>query len=210
MEFGLELEPNTLTPESPAYMRLQGPNQWPTDPSDLAWKQLYHAVVIDYMTHLQKLSERLLELMAEVLEADVAQLLSWFRPHPHIRMKVVRYPGLSEANHVLANAESLLGVGPHKDYGFFGLLLQDNVGGLQYQQNANAEWIDATPVDDTFVVTLGEMVEAATDGHFPATVRISASFVQSHSSICFFMIISGPQSVGTSSQPGTAVDQLFL
>ena len=173
IEFGLELPANKLANSSPAYERLHGPNQWPNHPNIPEWKDQYQAVVIEYMQQLQGLAERLLELMAEILEVDIQQLLSWFRPNPHIRMKVVRYPGMTEAEKVLAEAASLLGVGPHKDYGFFGLLLQDDIGGLQYQKNKDGEWIEAVPIDGTFVVTLGEMVEAATGGHFPATVSLS-------------------------------------
>jgi isopenicillin N synthase-like dioxygenase len=56
------------------------------------------------------------------------------------------------------------------DYGFFGFLLQDDVGGLQVQ-NADGEWLDVTPRDNTFVVSLGEMLEVATAGAFTATTH---------------------------------------
>lgn len=56
------------------------------------------------------------------------------------------------------------------DYGFFGFLLQDDVGGLQVQ-NADGEWLDVTPLDNTFVVSLGEMLEVATAGAFTATTH---------------------------------------
>ncbi|KAK9694830.1 hypothetical protein K7432_013267 [Basidiobolus ranarum] len=54
-----------------------------------------------------------------------------------------------------------LGVGPHKDYGFLTILLQDNVGGLQIQTR-QGEWIDAPSIPDTFVVNIGEAFERLT------------------------------------------------
>ncbi len=45
-----------------------------------------------------------------------------------------------------------------------------HAGGLQVQL-ANGVWIDATPIPNTFIVNVGEMFEAATDGLFKATLH---------------------------------------
>ncbi|RUP49277.1 hypothetical protein BC936DRAFT_142900 [Jimgerdemannia flammicorona] len=55
---------------------------------------------------------------------------------PHIRVKVVRYLSMDDKP-----AEHVLGVGPHKDYSFLTILMQDDdVGGLQVQ-TADGKWI---------------------------------------------------------------------
>jgi isopenicillin N synthase-like dioxygenase len=171
IEVGLELPAKQADESSPAYERLHGPNQWPSNSLNPAWGSEFKAIVLEYMQHLQQLSDRLLRALGLALQQSEEYLLHYFEQEPHVRMKLVRYPGLSEAAQSLAQAQDLFGVGPHKDYGFFGILLQDNIGGLQYQRNETGEWIDATPIDGTFVVTLGEMIEALTDGHFAATTH---------------------------------------
>eukprot|EP00299_Pterocystis_sp_00344_P019008 c9466_g1_i3.p1 GENE.c9466_g1_i3~~c9466_g1_i3.p1 ORF type:complete len:255 (+),score=49.39 c9466_g1_i3:231-995(+) len=179
----LEWEPRLLTTRQ----RLHGPNQWPSSTQDPNWGPKFRDIVTQYTTQLKLLSERLLVLLAQVVGMAPEQMLAHFVDEPHVRMKLVRYPKLSEAEHSLPNVESLFGVGPHKDYGFFGLLLQDDVGGLQYQHNVMGQWIDAQPIPGTFVVTLGEMIEALTDRHFPATVhRVLVPRNSSRQSVNFF------------------------
>lgn len=77
------------------------------------------------------------------------------------------------------------GVGPHTDYGVLTILMQDDVGGLQVE-TSGGDWIDVTPIPGTFVVNVGDVMEAWTEGKFRATMhrvknssskhRISAPF----------------------------------
>ena len=74
-------------------------------------------------------------------------------------LKIVRYPGTVETSQ---------GVGDHKDPGFLTLLLiEPGQGGLQVQTDDG--WIDVPPTDDCFVVNIGELMEAVTDGYLRAT-----------------------------------------
>jgi len=79
---------------------------------------------------------------------------------PYVRMKLLHYPPQPDGQRI--------GVGPHRDYGWLTFLMQDDVGGLQVQNN-QGEWIDATPISDSFIVNLGEMLQIVTDNYYLAT-----------------------------------------
>jgi isopenicillin N synthase-like dioxygenase len=66
------------------------------------------------------------------------------------------------------------GVGPHKDYGFLALILQDDHGGLEVD-DARGGMIDVTPIPGTLVANLGEMFEVASGGYFRATIHRARS-----------------------------------
>ena len=86
-----------------------------------------------------------------------------FAHHPSTLIKLVRYPGREES----ADRQ---GVGAHKDPGVLTLLLvEPGKGGLQVQ--FGDRWIDAPPLDDAFVVNIGEAMEFATDGYLKATMH---------------------------------------
>lgn len=89
------------------------------------------------------------------------------------RLKFVKYPPAEPGSQ---------GVGPHKDSsGMFTFLTQDNVGGLQVL-NRSGQWIDAPPIEGTFVVNIAQGFEAITGGRCPATShRVIVSFFVSSS-----------------------------
>ena len=60
------------------------------------------------------------------------------------------------------------GVGAHKDSGFVTILLQDEQAGLQVQAE-DGGWIDAPPIEGTFVVNIGEILELASNGYLRPT-----------------------------------------
>jgi isopenicillin N synthase-like dioxygenase len=55
----------------------------------------------------------------------------------------------------------------HHDSGLVSFVLQDDVGGLQVE--IGGELVDATPKPGTYVMNLGEMLQAATNGYLRAT-----------------------------------------
>lgn len=64
-------------------------------------------------------------------------------------------------------------MGAHKDPGALTLLLvEPDKGGLQVEYDG--AWIDVPPVEDAFVVNIGELMEFATDGYLKATLHSCA------------------------------------
>jgi isopenicillin N synthase-like dioxygenase len=79
---------------------------------------------------------------------------------PATLIKVIRYPGITD---------TVQGVGAHKDSGVLTLLLAEP-GSAGLQVEVSPEYcIDVPPVDGTFIVNIGELLEVATDGYLRAT-----------------------------------------
>jgi len=65
-------------------------------------------------------------------------------------------------------------------------LNQDPTGGLQ-ALNSRGEWIDAVPIEETFVINVGDMFERWTNGLFVSTVHrvINRSANERYSTVFF-------------------------
>ncbi|XP_078361361.1 uncharacterized protein LOC144645678 [Oculina patagonica] len=78
------------------------------------------------------------------------------------------------------------GVGPHTDYGMWTFLLQDDVGGLEVEI-AEGNWVEVKPIPGTFVVNLGDCLQAWTKGLYRATThRVRRSIKKDRYSMPFF------------------------
>ncbi|MFF0085729.1 isopenicillin N synthase family dioxygenase [Streptomyces canus] len=141
--------------DDPDYLRLIGPNQWPS-----ALPQL-RDIVLRWQAEALPVSREVLRALAAALGQDEGYFDQWFDDEAAVHVKIVHYPPR-------AAEDADQGVGAHKDYGYLALLQQDEVGGLQVQRG-DGTWIDAVPVPDAFVFNIGEMLEIATQGYLKAT-----------------------------------------
>jgi isopenicillin N synthase-like dioxygenase len=167
-----EDRPQVDDPGAPAYMRLEGPNQWPAAQPEL------REVFTDWATRCAGVARRLMHSWALSLGARAEAFDSAFRDRPSTLIKLVRYPGRDDSGQ---------GVGAHKDPGVLTLLMiEPGKGGLQVEHDGG--WIDAPAVPGAFVVNIGELMEFATDGYLKATVHrvVSPPAGQTRLSIPFF------------------------
>jgi len=58
-------------------------------------------------------------------------------------------------------------LGAHSDYGTITLLFQDDIGGLEVL--SGNEWIAATPIADTILINLGDLLQFWTSDRYKAT-----------------------------------------
>ncbi len=146
---GLDLEP--------AYLRLDGPNQW------IAEEVLpgFRAHMAEYFTTMAGLADRLLQVFSVALGLEPDHLRNRFGALPLSFVKLIDYPPTPPDG---------AGVNPHHDAGFLTLLLQHDVGGLQVC-NPDGEWISVPPRRDAFVVNIGEMLQEMTGNYFVATTH---------------------------------------
>ena len=168
IEFGVDpaaaVDLSTL--QHPYYMRLVAPNQWPDQ-----HVPALRPCIQKYIKEMEALSRRLMKYLALSLDLPADYFDDTFGTCPNIQLKVCHYPATEKREINVGddnNTKAMFGVGPHTDSGYLSLLLQDDVGGLQVQ-NQSGEWIDAPPIDGTIVVNLGEMLQLATSGYFLAT-----------------------------------------
>ncbi|KAK5125689.1 hypothetical protein LTR85_011963 [Meristemomyces frigidus] len=68
-------------------------------------------------------------------------------------------------------SELLLALGAHRDFGCITLLLQDDAGGLQVQDEVSGEWMDVTPVPGAIVVNLGNLMMRWTNHHYTSNMH---------------------------------------
>jgi len=84
-------------------------------------------------------------------------------------------------------AQEEIGIGAHTDYGFLTILSQDSVGGLQVRNRAG-EWVSAPPVEGTFTINIGDLVQTLTNDRYTSTVhRVVNTTGRERYSIPFFI-----------------------
>ncbi len=156
VDIGAERPTLEAGPGAPAWVRLQGPNQWPAALPEL------RPAVLRLQEELTGVVVRLLRGVALALgqPEDVFDRINGDAPTQLV--KLIRYPGRAPAG-------GGQGVGPHKDSGLLTLVLQHERSGLQVESADG--WLDVVPVPGTFVVNVGELLELATDGYFRADVH---------------------------------------
>ncbi len=139
----------------PSYLRLLGPNQWL--PHEVLPGQ--RDLVLDWFSQLSRLADELLRLLALGLGLDEDHLVAYFGAEPMSLTKLISYPP-TPIGHA--------GVNAHHDTGFLTVLAAGDTPGLQVQ-NPDGDWISLSPPPDTFVINLGEMLQAMTGNYFVAT-----------------------------------------
>jgi isopenicillin N synthase-like dioxygenase len=141
--------------------------QWPDDTLIPGFRKTFE----EYLAQVQRLSYDFSSLLAEAFGLPSNALKKFYDTDPNMqhRSKIVRYPVISEGE------SEAQGVGPHYDAGFLTfvscvhvfllrryilivliqLLQASPHHGLQVQ-NLSGQWIDAPPIDGTFVVNIGK------------------------------------------------------
>jgi isopenicillin N synthase-like dioxygenase len=155
LDIGPEEPAERVAPGAPAWRRLRGPNQWPPRlpgmrPTVLAW-----------MNAMDRVGLAILRALALGLGQPLEHFDHVVLPRGDPHLKIIRYPAQNQA------ADTGQGVGMHHDSGLVSFVLQDDVGGLQV--DCDGTLVDATPRPGTYVMNLGEMLQAATNGYLRAT-----------------------------------------
>lgn len=151
-----ELDPRMGDVE-PAYLRLEGPNQWPDD----AIAPGFRALVERFQREMGAIADQLMAAMSLGLGLPADHLDRVFGERRMSLVKLIHYPPTPAGE---------AGVNAHHDAGFLTLLWQHGVAGLQVQ-NPDGEWIDVPADGDAIVVNLGEMLQAMTGNYFVATMH---------------------------------------
>ena len=135
---------------------LAGPNQWPE------WLPEFRPVLEAYHDTMVTVGRRLVEVIAAGLGDEHGEMAASFDP-PTTWLRLLHYPPCPPTA-----PDDLYGSAPHCDFGFVTILSQDSVGGLQVQ-SAEGEWLDVPPVDNAFVMNVGEMLHRWSNGRLRST-----------------------------------------
>jgi isopenicillin N synthase-like dioxygenase len=157
LDVNTEGEAVEIGPDTPAWKRLLGPNQWPPAQPEL------RPLLLRYQAEVTRVGISVLKAIAAALGQNEDVFAQIYEPRPSQLLKIIRYPGRDVA-------ETDQGVGAHKDGGFVTVLLQDKAPGLRVRTEEGV-WLDAPPVPGTFVINTGELLELATNGFVRADVH---------------------------------------
>ncbi|GAA5234036.1 isopenicillin N synthase family oxygenase [Verticiella sediminum] len=166
-------------PEHPYVQRgyySYGANQWP---AGLPWVR---GQSLAYTEAMCALAQRLMQLMA--LSLDLPEdYFDHTHGNPMVTLRMIRYPA-----HPADADERTFGAGAHTDWGAVTLLAQDAWGGLEVQM-PDGSWVEATPIEGSLVINLGDMIPRWTNGRYhsnPHRVRNTRSGGAPRYSIPFF------------------------
>jgi isopenicillin N synthase-like dioxygenase len=154
-----------------------GPNLMPSEEELPGFEETCDA----YHSAMMALARRLVSAFALSLDLP-ADYMEGLQRNPITIQRLLHYP--SQEGRV---SQEEIGIGAHTDYGFLTILSQDSVGGLQVR-NGDGEWVSAPPVEGTFIINIGDLVQAMTNGRYSSTVHrvVNTSGVDRYS-IPFFI-----------------------
>ncbi len=145
-----------LPADDPDYLAgnpMLGPNTWPDLPG-------FAEAVTDYYTAVLAEGRRLLWAFAVALDEDPDTFSRYATKTPS-QLRLVHYPYNPDVT-------DRPGIGAHTDYECFTLLKPTAPPGLEVL-NGDGKWIDVPPIEGSFVVNIGDMLELWTNGEFVAT-----------------------------------------
>ncbi|XP_008805606.1 1-aminocyclopropane-1-carboxylate oxidase 1-like [Phoenix dactylifera] len=125
----------------------------------------YRKAMREFALELEKLAERLLDLLCENLGLEKGYLKKAFRGSkgPTFGTKVSSYPPCPRPD--LIN-----GLRAHTDAGGIILLFQDDkVSGLQLLKDG--QWVDVPPMRHSIVVNIGDQLEVITNGRYKSVMH---------------------------------------
>lgn len=153
-DMGLNLPANhaLIGPDRPLY----GPNQYPPALPDFQQQMETH-----YWEMLE-LGKKVLSALAIALNIEEDFFADKFE-HPLSVLRFLHYPQVNTSN-----GEQPIGAGAHTDYGCITILWQDEIGGLQVQ-DTQGNWVDAPPIEDSFVINIGNMMARWSNDRYKST-----------------------------------------
>ncbi len=145
-----------LPRDDPDYLKgikFYGPNAWPAVPEDFRW-----ALGTYFDTQLE-FGGRMLRAFALALDLP-EDFFDSIYTKPMSRVRACYYPPQAPEWDVRK-----IGIGAHKDYEIFTTVWQSPHAGLQVLATTG-DWIEVTPIEDTFVINIGNLMQRWTNDKF--------------------------------------------
>lgn len=154
--FGIGLELPADDPDVLAGQKLRGPNNWPDFMPDVQ-RHFYR-----YYEEIGRCGETLLWVVAQSLGVDPDFFVRQYTKRMQRTQAVFYPPQPAELG------DDQFGVAPHTDYGCITLLWQDDIGGLEVR-TLDGRWIEAPPIEGTFVINVGDLLARWSNNRFSST-----------------------------------------
>ncbi len=148
-------EPKETHPLVQARTPMHGANLFPENMPE------FRTTVLEYIAVMTELGQALMQGIALSLGLDEKYFAERYTNDPLILFRIFNYPPNNSTQ------ENQWGVGEHTDYGLLTILKQDDAGGLEVKTKAG--WIDAPPMENSFVCNIGDMLDRMTGGLYKST-----------------------------------------
>ncbi|KAF5477026.1 hypothetical protein F2P56_003705 [Juglans regia] len=177
------------SPDKNEYLLLFPPNSgfniYPQNPPE------FREVLEEIFSHLTRTGMLVESILNECLGLPPNFLKEYNQDRSWDFMAALRY---FPATEVESN-----GISEHEDGNLITFVFQDEVGGLEVLKNG--EWIPVTPVEDTIVVNLGDVIQVLSNKKFKsATHRVVRREERSRFSYAYFYNLQGDKWVEPLSQ----------
>ncbi|KAK7319823.1 hypothetical protein RJT34_04551 [Clitoria ternatea] len=151
-----------------------------TNPSP-QYPPAFRATIEEYVEEMEKLSYKLMELIALSLGLHPKRFEEFFKKEETSFVRLNHYPPCPYPH--LA-----LGVGRHKDPGALTILAQDEVGGLEVKRKADQEWVRVKPTPDAYIINVGDAIQVwSNDAYESVEHRVVVNSEKERFSIPFFL-----------------------
>lgn len=154
--FGHELD-NT-DPRVQSDTPLHGPNLFPDNLPE------FKDIILSYMEALTQVGHCLMQGLSISLGLGKSYFSNNYTYDPLTLFRIFHYPPGNESK-----KDTQWGAGEHTDYGVLTILKQDHIGGLQIKSKGN--WIEAPPMEGTFICNIGDMLDRMTGGYYRSTAH---------------------------------------
>ncbi len=142
---------------NPFYLHLLGPNQWLPEEILPGFK----SCVSQYIEQMSQLGDQLMSLLALGLDLPAEYFEDHFGTERMSLTKLIRYP---------ETPAGAFGVNAHHDTGFLTILNPGDTPGLEIEL-ADGSWVPVPIIEDTFIINLGEMLQAMSGNYYIATTH---------------------------------------
>jgi isopenicillin N synthase-like dioxygenase len=156
--FQASLELAADDPDVIAGKPLHGHNQWPEDLPG------FKEAVLDYHTTMTGFAALLASVFARGLKLPPDYFAQFYKK-PLIQVRMLHYLS-QDQQAALEGGDSRA----HQDAGGFTMLQQDDVGGLEIKSKTG-EWLIVPPVENSFVVNIGDSMRMWTNNRFASTLH---------------------------------------
>lgn len=153
-----------------------GPNLYPE-----ALGKPFQDTCMEYYYAATQLAKDVMTMLALGLGLEEKFFDDFCNDRPSSTLRLIHYPPTPQTSPLER------GVGAHRDFGCVTILLQDEVGGLQVQDEKTGEWLDVVPVPGAFVVNIGNTMMRWTNHHYTSGTHRVMNFSRSERySVPFF------------------------
>ncbi|GFP84811.1 gibberellin 20 oxidase 1-b [Phtheirospermum japonicum] len=143
----------------------------------------FSEILQEYGSTMTRLSKTILETVIKCLGTDIESKYLLEFKNCHGYMRINNY----SPTETIDNHQETEGLGMHTDMSCITIVYQDEIGGLQVRSK-EGQWMDINPRENTFVVNIGDLLHAWTNGEFRSSEHrvVLRKNVPSRFSVAFF------------------------